>query len=70
MTVISAHHRADHFAIHFRHQKQADVVIQLALNIHLRIVPRAQQIAALPQRHNLFEILLAKNANLHGIPHH
>ena len=54
----------------FARRHSGDTVVQLALNIHLRIVPRAQQIAALPQRHNLFEILLAKNANLHGIPHH
>jgi hypothetical protein len=29
-----------------------------------------EEIATLPQGDDLFEILLAKNAYLHGIPHH
>ena len=67
MAVVPAHHCSHHLAVDFCHQKQTDVVIQLTFNIHFRIVPRTQQIAALPKGDHLFEIFLAKNAYLHGI---
>ena len=67
MAVITAHHRPHNLAIDFRNQKQTDVVIHLTFDIHFRIVPRTQQIAALPKGDHLFEIFLAKNAYLHGI---
>jgi hypothetical protein len=44
-------------------------VVNFTLNVHFRVIPRAQKLAALPQRNHFFKILLAKNAYLHGIPH-
>ena len=42
-------------------------MIHLPLDIHFGVIPRPQQIAALPEGDHLFEIFLAKNAYLHGI---
>lgn len=67
MTVVTSHHRANHFAVHFRDQKQADVVIYFTLDVHFRIVPWTQQVTALPEGDHLFEIFLAKYAYFHGI---
>ncbi len=68
MAVIPAHHRPDNLAVHFRHQKQRHIVINFALNIHFRVVPGTKQIATFPQGDYFLEIVLAKNAYLHGIP--
>ena len=40
MTVIAAHHRANHLAIYFRDEKQADIVVNFTLNVHFRVIPR------------------------------
>ncbi|ABU76094.1 hypothetical protein ESA_00817 [Cronobacter sakazakii ATCC BAA-894] len=68
MAVIAAHNGADDFAAHFRHQEKIRVMVKFTFDIHFRIVPRTQQIAALPQGNDFFKVGLAKNAYLHGIP--
>ena len=67
MPIITAHHRADDLPGHFRHQEQRHVVIDFALDIHFRVVPGAKQVATFPQGDHFLEIVLAKNAYLHGI---
>ncbi|ESS59468.1 hypothetical protein EDP2_3971 [Enterobacter cloacae S611] len=44
-------------------------MIDLTLNVHLRIVPRAQQFTALPKRDHFFKIFLPENTYLHDVPH-